>query len=176
MALGDLVDPPVYDDSEVWIRRFKNASTRIRIYPAVGKKVKGRQTVEVYGVEAWPSELEHYAKGFGSFPCVQPHGGECGGCNEEDAKIKKRQRFWYFNAIDNRGEIHVYKIGVTLRDLLFSREARHPDGTIAQPLSQKDYTITGWALTLVPATTPRPGRPTTWSSASSVSRMTSPRS
>ena len=141
MALGDLIDPPVFDSDEIYIRRFKDPVTRIRIMPAVGIKRKGGDLVEVFGTEAWPSELEHYHDTIKSFPCVQPHGETCGGCSDPSERVRKRSRQWYFNAIAEDGSVHPYKMGITLKEVLARREANHPDGPVAQPLSTKDYII-----------------------------------
>jgi hypothetical protein len=141
MALGDLVDPPVYDDSVVFIRKFKEGSTRVRFCPSVGKKLKGTAIVEVYGTEAWPSELLHYVKGVGYLPCVQPHDEVCGPCNDPDAKVRKRSRAWFMNALDEAGEMRIYTMGSTLFELLQGRESRHPSGPEGQPLSKRDYVI-----------------------------------
>jgi hypothetical protein len=143
MAMGDLIDPPVFNSEDVWIRKFKDASTRVRFIPSEGMKRRGKgtQPVKVFGAEAWPSELEHYARGIGSFPCSTPHGGDCGGCSDEDEKVQKRQRFWYANALDEKGTMRVYKFGKTLKETLQLRESHHPDGASAQPLSMKDHTI-----------------------------------
>jgi hypothetical protein len=143
VALGDLVDAPVFDNDEVFVRRFKDPETRIRILPAEGTKLKGNKMVAVFGSDAWPSELMHYNRSVpgGYFPCVQPHGDVCGGESDPNPKIVKRSRQWFFNGLDDNGVVRVYQIGIKLKELLERHEARHPDGPKGQPLSQMDYIV-----------------------------------
>ena len=146
MALGDLVDPPTYDNDEVFIRRFKDDATRIRFLPSTGKKLKGSKVVTVYGTEAWPSELQHFKREIpgGNFPCVAIHpelGLTCGGCEDPDPKVKKRSRQWYANALDDTGVVRIYQMGIKLKELLEAKESRHPSGAEAQPLSLRDVTV-----------------------------------
>jgi hypothetical protein len=143
MALGDLTDPPAFDDSEVFIRRFKDPATRVRFMPASGKKMKGTEMVEVYGTEAWPSELVHFNRSVpgGMAVCIAPHGGTCGACSDPDPKVRKRSRAWFFNALDDEGNVRIYTMGIKLKELLEAKESRHPSGPKAQPLSMRDYII-----------------------------------
>lgn len=141
MGLGDLRDAPVWDNDDVYMRRFKDEKTRIRILPATGQKVKGLTAVTVYGTEAWPWESEHYHPQLKSFPCVAPDGLPCGGCTDPNSRVSKRKRQYYINALDVSGEVRIFKFGAKLMEFLVAAEARFPEGPQSQPLSGRDYWI-----------------------------------
>lgn len=124
------------DSDEVWVRTFNKESTFVRIAPT--KRVhEGR---ELEGTDAWVKELEHYdRKGFGrSFPCPVPYGypkDNCPGCTHDDEDVRKRSAKWFFNALDDKGYLRVYKIGVKLLRKFKLREQRL--GTV----SDRDYEV-----------------------------------
>lgn len=125
------------NNDDVWIRTFNQESTIIRIAPVEAVLEDGR---EVKGTEAWIKELEHYdKKGFGrSFPCPVPHGfrkDQCPGCTHKDEDVRKRSAKWYFNALDDKDYLRVFKIGVKLLRKFKLREQRL--GT----LSDRDYEV-----------------------------------
>jgi hypothetical protein len=131
------------EGDDVWIRRFKDPSTQIRICPAEGVNEKGEK---VYGTDAWPTAREHYDDAAGSFPCDESLGGsmaECDGCQDENERVNKRNRTYYINALDEGGEYRVFKMGSTLYKTFKNREARmrSVDPSNHQPLSDRDYLI-----------------------------------
>lgn len=118
-------------DDDVWIRTFKEASTRLRIIPMVGENRRG---VEVTGTAAWPTEREHYAEmPIGSFPCDESK--SCPGCTDVIEKVQRRDRKYYFHALDEKGAIRVFKMGPKLYRVFQNREQRL--GT----LSDRDYIV-----------------------------------
>ena len=129
---------PNENDGEIWIRRFKDPSTQIRLCPATRVNREGKK---VYGTEAWWSAREHYDDGVGAFPCTEDD--DCVGCKDPSERVNKRTRTYYVNALDARGELRVYKMGSTLFKTFQGREARmlsnDPDNL--QPLSDRDYII-----------------------------------
>lgn len=118
------------ETDEVWIRNFKNPNTRIRICPARGVNKHGK---EIEGTDAWPHEWEHYEPSVGSFPCDESP--TCPGCTDPDEKVRKRSGKYYFNALDEKGYVRVYKIGVKFYRVMQNREQRL--GT----LSDRDYFV-----------------------------------
>lgn len=124
------------DSDEVWVRTFNKESTFIRIAP-VERDYEGRHLV---GTEAWVKELEHYDRlGFQrSFPCPVPYGfpkENCPGCTHPNEEVRKRSAKWYFNALDDKDYLRVFKIGVKLLRKFKLREQRL--GT----LSDRDYEV-----------------------------------
>jgi len=141
MKFGTLAaDFPEQDQSnsdDVWIRTFSQPSTFIRIAPVTAVNERG---AEVTGTEAWVKELEHYDRaGFGrSFPCPVPHGYEkadCPGCTHKNEDVRRRSAKWYFNALDDKNYLRVYKIGMKLLRKFKLREQRL--GTV----SDRDYEV-----------------------------------
>lgn len=128
------------EDGDVWMRTFKQPMTLIRICPAERVNERGEK---VYGADAWPTEREHYVDNLGSFPCSQRFGMECPGCNDPSEKVRSKRRQYYINALDDQGELRVFKFGVKLFQTLQARQeraiARNPDNK--QPLSDLDYMI-----------------------------------
>src|SRR5450759_2228380 len=131
---------PSENSDEVWIRTFKDLATQIRICPAVRENDKG---VTVYGAEAWAMEREHYAEGIGSFPCAARFNVPCVGCDDEDEEVSQRSRKYYINALDEKGDLRVYKFGVKLYKIFLGRQQRalSNDSANKQPLSDRDYVI-----------------------------------
>lgn len=131
---------PSENSDEVWIRTFKDPATQIRICPAVRENDKG---VTVYGAEAWVMEREHYAEGIGSFPCAARFGVSCVGCDDANEDVSQRRRQYYINALDEKGDLRVYKFGVKLYKIFLGRQQRFlsndPDNK--QALSDRDYVI-----------------------------------
>lgn len=131
-------EPNTSNDGDVWVRTFSQPSTVIRIAEdAYYDEEKGR---EVEGTEAWYKELEHYDRaGFRrSFPCPVPHGTpkeKCPGCTHPDEEVRRRTAKWYFNALDDKDYLRVYKIGVKLLRKFKLREQRI--GTV----SDRDYEV-----------------------------------
>lgn len=156
---GQLASDYVPADTDgVWIRRFKDPSTQIRIAPATGVNEHGDK---VYGPEAWPTEREHYDDQAGSFPCVQRFGEECIGCNDPSKEVRDRRRQYYVNALDDKGELRVFKFGATLYKTFLARHqravARTPENR--QPLSDRDYIINRMGKGLDTTYDPEPGDP-----------------
>jgi len=147
---------PASNSDEVWIRGFKDPSTQIRIAPAEMVNDRGRT---VYGTDAWPTEREHYADGIGAFPCAERFGIECVGCTDEDEKVRDRTRKYYVNALDDRGQLRVYKLGSGLYKTFKAREARAValDPSNRQPLSDRDYIINRMGKGLETTYDPEPG-------------------
>jgi hypothetical protein len=105
-------------NDEVWIKGFRDGETKIR--PLIEPN-------------AMPTYLEHYAEGFGYFPCSKLK--DCVGCTDESAKVRQRSRRFAFNALNDRGHQQVYKMGSRLHEIFKSRQKRI--GTICD----RDYTI-----------------------------------
>lgn len=120
---------------EVFIRTFKEAMTKIRIAPMTATNARGK---EVTGSAAWPTAREHYKDDLGSFPCIEIDA--CVGCTDEyvnksGGAVSARSRKYYFDALDEQGNMRVYKIGPKLYQILKGRDQRL--GT----LSDRDYII-----------------------------------
>lgn len=114
------------NSGDVFVRTFKDPSTTIRIAPETWfDEEKGK---EVTGTEAWYKELEHFDRERRrSFPCPVPHGmkrEDCPGCSSENEDVRKRSAKWYFNALDEKGYLRVYKIGIKLLKKFKFREQR----------------------------------------------------
>lgn len=129
--------------SSVWIRGFRDGSTQIRIAPAEKTKENG---TTVYGTEAWPFEFEHYDQGMKrSWVCPRKYDSslQCWGCNSTNEGTRRRTRTYYINALDDKGEMRIYKMGVKLFGMLEGREKRlklaDPDNV--QPLSDRDLVV-----------------------------------
>lgn len=129
---------PDENAGEIWIRRFKDASTQIRICPAAGENKEGKK---VFGTDAWITAREHYDDGVGSFPCTEDD--TCVGCKDPSPKVTKRNRTYYINALDSTGTLRVFKMGSTLYKTFQGREQRMlaNDPKNLQPLSDRDYII-----------------------------------
>ena len=147
---------PVDAGGEVWIRTFKDPATQIRICPAERVNEKG---VTVYGSNAWAMEREHYADGIGSFPCAERFGVDCVGCSDPNEDVSQKSRKYYFNAVDEKGQLRVYKIGVKLYKVFKAREQRalSVDPSNKQPLSDRDYIINRTGKGLATDYDPEPG-------------------
>ena len=135
-AAADYV--PSENDGEIWIRRFKDPSTQIRICPAADVSESGDK---LFGTAAWPTAREHYDDGAGSFPCTEDD--TCVGCNDTSERVQKRTRTYYINALDSKGVLRVFKLGSVLYKTFQGREQRMlaQDPTNLQPLSDRDYII-----------------------------------
>lgn len=133
---------PTEGSDAVWIRTFKDPTTLIRICPAEGVNEAGQK---VYGAEAWPTEREHFVRGsdFGTFPCVKRFGMDCPGCNDPSEEVRKPRRQYYVNALDEDGELRVFKFGVNLYKVFLARQERAmaSNPRNKQPLSDRDYMI-----------------------------------
>jgi hypothetical protein len=112
--------------------------------------------VTVYGTDAWPSEREHYEEGIGAFPCAERFGIKCVGCSDPSEKVQQRNRKYYFNAIDSKGKLRVFKIGTNLYKTFKAREQRMGGGE-KQPLSDRDYIINRMGKGLETTYDPEPG-------------------
>lgn len=133
-------------DDEVWIRNFKDPSTRIRIIPMEGTN---RHGAPVTGTAAWPTEREHYEETAGSFPCDESP--TCPGCTDPSERVQKRSRKYYFHALDEKGNVRVFKMGAKLYRVMQGREQRI--GT----LSDRDYIINKMGQGLDTTYDPEPG-------------------
>ena len=125
-------------DDEVWIRTFKDPATKIRIIPVEGINSHG---VKVTGSDSWQTFREHFEDGYGSYPCSNKK-DECPGCLSTSPRTKKRTRKYYFNALDETGNVRVYKIGSVLWQTLNGRDKR------IGSLSDRDYTIIHMGTTM----------------------------
>lgn len=138
-AASDYVPPE--DGGEIYIKTFKDPSTQVRICPAV--RINDRGT-KVYGSDAWAMEREHYdAELQISYPCAERFDVKCVGEQSDDEDTRQRSRKYYINAVDEHGDLRVYKFGVKLYKIFKGREARARgiDPTNLQPLSDRDYNI-----------------------------------
>lgn len=147
---------PAEAGGEIWIRTFKDPATQIRICPAERLNEKGKK---VYGSNAWAMEREHYADGVGSFPCATRFGADCVGCSDPDEDVSTPSRKYYLNAIDEKGQLRVYKMGVKLYKIFKAREQRalSVDPSNKQPLSDRDYIINRMGKGLDTTYDPEPG-------------------
>jgi hypothetical protein len=153
-AASDYV--PMDNSGEIWIRGFKDPATQIRLVPATRENDKG---VTVFGTDAWPTEREHYEPAIGSFPCAERFGVECVGCTDPNEAVQQRGRKYYVNAIDEKGQLRVYKLGVNLFKTFKAREQRalSIDPANKQPLSDRDYIINKMGKGLETSYDPEPG-------------------
>lgn len=147
--MADFVFGQTYSDSaptsemsgSTWIRKFPMGSTLIRIFPAYAKGEKGQ---DLYGVYAWPWEWEHFDEAIGtSYPCMRKYGQDCRGCASNVERTSQRQKFYYINAIDEKGNLRIYKLGQTLWEAFQRRQDKFmaQDPTELQPLSQRNYSV-----------------------------------
>lgn len=126
---------------EVYIRRFKDPFTRIRFIPYARTIIvddpSGPKEIEVRDTMAWQTEREHYHPTIKTFPCNKEEdgSGDCVGCDDPNAEVSRRIRKYYFNAMDEKGNVRVFKIGTVLHRTLKGRDRRL--GT----LSDRDYII-----------------------------------
>ncbi|HEY5787690.1 MAG TPA: hypothetical protein VIT65_23240 [Microlunatus sp.] len=143
---GDRIadDYPPTAGGDQWIRGFQPGATQIRICPVSATNRDGRT---VTGYKAWVKAREHYDNNLRiSYPCIEEYGGtepDGVGCHHPDERVRKRPQKWYFNAFDKDGELHIYKIGLTLWDMFKAAQdmAQGEDPTNTQPLSERDYHI-----------------------------------
>lgn len=113
------------NEDEVWIKGFKDGSTRIRF-------VQPTETFHAY--------KEHYDDGVGFFPCIWPGDvADCVGCNDASEKVRMRVHKYAFNALDQNGRLSVYKIGSRLYRTLQNREQRLL--ATGDQLMSRDYEI-----------------------------------
>ena len=147
---------PAESGGEIWIRTFKDPATQIRICPAERVNEKGKT---VYGSNAWAMEREHYEQSIGAFPCAERFGVACVGCSDPDESVSQKSRKYYLNAIDEKGQLRVYKMGVKLYKVFKAREQRalSVDPTNLQPLSDRDYIINRMGKGLETEYDPEPG-------------------
>lgn len=104
--------------NDVWIKNFRAPETRIRILDHI---------------EDWVHYFEHFNPDAKSFACTEDK--TCLGCNHPDPETSKRSNRWAFNALDDKGNLNIYKVGPSVYDPFESRQARL--GT----LSDRDYII-----------------------------------
>lgn len=135
------------DEGEVWIRRFKDPSTRIRIVPFT-RVINGQ---EKSGTKAWPTEREHYHQQIGYFPHYRFGDAKCVGCEDPDKKVQDMSRKYYFPALDEKGSLRIFKMGGKLFEIMQGREQRL--GT----LSDRDYIINKMGKNLGTTYDPEPG-------------------
>lgn len=138
---ADDYQPEPFDPDDIWIKGFPVGTTQIRILPAEDVNAKGEK---VYGAKAWPTEREHYDETVKAFPCSEKYGVPCPGCASPDAKVRERNRKYYFNALDKDGEQRIFKIGQGMKDTFLGRQQRMvgEDPNNQQPLSDRDYHVT----------------------------------
>ena len=82
------------DEDEVWIRGFKDPSTRLRF---------------VQPVDDWTTYREHFEESAGYFGCSEER--DCVGCNDPSERTRQRPRRYAFNAYDERGRLTVSRSG-----------------------------------------------------------------
>jgi hypothetical protein len=125
--------PPVFDENDVWIKRFLPGQTRIRF---------------LQPTKDWTTYREHFDPGHKiTFPCAKEAGSDtCLGCDSDSERTRNRSRFYAFNALDEKGRLQVYKLGVKLYKTFQAREQRMDtildrDYTIIRTGSSKDDTV-----------------------------------
>ncbi len=108
-----------YSGDDVWIKGFKEGSTRVRFLQPTGSFVTYR---------------EHYSEGPGYFPCSEDT-VTCPGCNDSSEKVQKRNRRYAVNCLGESGRVDVHKMGSRLYKTLKAREQR------LETIMDRDYTI-----------------------------------
>lgn len=124
-----------------WIRKFPQGTTLFRIFPAYAE---GKDGTELYGCYAWPWEWEHYDAGVGvSYPCMRKYNQDCKGCASDNERVSKRSKQFYINALDEQGNLRIYKMGQRLWEAFERRQKKlmAADPTELQPLSQRNYSV-----------------------------------
>ena len=90
--------PAVFDPDDIWIKKFKPGSHRLRLLVEPNK---------------FTSYREHYSKVLSlSFPCTEDTNSCTMGCQSDHEATRKRQRFFAFNALDDQGRLNLFKVGV----------------------------------------------------------------
>lgn len=118
MKLGETVEDSKDFGGDIWIKTFKDGETRIRFCQEPNKFVK------------W---TEHYWRPAGYFPCTKQV--DCVGCINPDEEVSKVRLQYYVNAMNDQGQLNVFRLGVKLKKYLDGRIDRF--GTIMD----RDFTI-----------------------------------
>jgi hypothetical protein len=108
-----------YSGDDIWIKGFKEGSTRVRFLQPTG---------------SWVTYREHYSEGPGFFPCSEDT-STCPGCTDSSEKVQKRNRRYAMNCLGESGRIDVHKVGSRLYKTLKAREQR------LETIMDRDYTI-----------------------------------
>lgn len=106
------------NDDEVWIKNFRDGETRVRFLVEPDVAVTYR---------------EHYDEGVGYFPCSEEK--DCVGCTDDNQKVRQRSRRFAFQALDERGNQQLYKVGSRLHRSLESKQQR------LSTITDRDYTV-----------------------------------
>jgi hypothetical protein len=116
-------DADAYDSSvigggqnTVFIQRFKNPETRLRLCQEPNSHPNQMKTIR-----------EHYSTRFReSFACPnhRDNGVPCVGCADPDSKTRKRNRRFITNAINDRGELILIKMGPDLHKKFVNKRQR----------------------------------------------------
>lgn len=124
---GDYTPPErTYDENDIWIKGFKEGKHRLRILqPVVDFKFY------------W----EHYDANLGDkgmyYPCTEIK-TSCVGCQHKNEKVRKGSPKYAFNALDENGNLGVYKIGRTMFDEM---KMAAEDVDIAEDITAQDVFI-----------------------------------
>lgn len=136
-------EPEEFSADDVYIRTFKDGTTRVRIAPCEGQDKHGNRVV---GAFAWPTQREHYDPGLQiSYGCIADLGApqsECKGCSSDQERIRKRSRYYYVNAFDKDNQLRIFKFGIKVWTTLSSRQERLARPGSEQPLSDVDILVT----------------------------------
>ena len=107
------------NDGDVWIKGFKDGSTRVRFLQPTG---------------SWVTYREHYSEGPGFFPCSEDT-STCPGCTDSSEKVQKRSRKYAMSCLGESGRVDVHKVGSRLYKTFKAREQR------LETIMDRDYTI-----------------------------------
>lgn len=116
---ADTYDSGVYgggSESRIFIQRFKNPETRIRLCQEPNNHPNQMKTMR-----------EHYSSRFKeSFACPnhRDNGVPCVGCADPDSKTRKRNRRFVTNALNDRGELILIKMGPDLHKKFVNKRQR----------------------------------------------------
>lgn len=110
------------NEGDVWIKGFKEGSTRVRFLQVTGK---------------WVTYREHYSEGPGFFPCSEDT-ATCPGCTDPSEKVQKRSRKYAMNCLGESGRVDVHKVGSRVYKTMKAREQRLAD---TGGILDRDYTI-----------------------------------
>jgi hypothetical protein len=93
--------PVVFDENDIWIKKFKEGTHRLRLLQEPTKFVTYR--------EHYDGEIKK------TFPCTEDT-QTCLGCTSDKERTRKRPRQFAFNALDDQGRLNLYKVGTGVKD------------------------------------------------------------
>lgn len=116
---ADKYDKRRGDESDVWIKGFREGETRVRLLEPTSK---------------WITYREHYAGEIKKFvPCSED--ADCPACSSPQEKTRTRSRKYAVNTLDGDGRHGVHKINSRLYRVLKGREER------LTTINDRDYTV-----------------------------------